>query len=184
MANREYDPNDLRPQTINETLESVLSATIERLIELRDRAPGFIVLDDETLAGLVVELQGFEGRASLLMWDAQLAQIREEREAKREANDATADDFSSPVLGETYQRFIDLFALAGLKDRLHAARVRQHQGVEAAIRYLERCNITPEHRIDTDAATVRETFDRLRKIEGDLQNVLDNYPLPAEGGAA
>jgi hypothetical protein len=138
---------------------------------MRDRTPGFAVLDEASQMELITLLQSIESKASLSLWDAKLDRITQERAEARDAaeHEAVADDFNGPVATQEYERFLPLIACAGSHDRLHALEVWKHQGVEAAIRYLERCNITPEadHGEEADDSP-RGVFDRLKRLENEL----------------
>jgi hypothetical protein len=65
---------------------------------------------------------------------------------RRKANGSpmTVSDFNSPRVRESYERFLSLLVMAGLKDRLEARERRQIKGVEAAVEFLEQCRLTSE----------------------------------------
>lgn len=143
MTRDSVQPETERAPPINELLESVIAASIERLVEMRDRAPGFAALDEETLTELVGSFQDLETKAHLSLWDAQIERMRTKSEEDEESQ-ATADDFNGPIAAEEYERFLILLACAGGRDRFRALDIRRDEGIEAAITFLEGCNVTPE----------------------------------------
>ncbi len=69
------------------------------------------------------------------------------------------------------ERFLNLIVCAGPRDRFHALQVRKHQGIEAALRYIEQCNITDETYDAPEDAYARGHHDGLWHASEAVQEV-------------
>lgn len=100
--------------------------------------------------------------------------------------DATASDFSSPMLGDAYEEFIMMLAMsAGSRARHRANDIRRTKGIEAAIKFIGQCPVETEPPDVLKAAgepysEVSLAIEHTRALADLIQMSLDNNePEPA-----
>jgi hypothetical protein len=154
-----------------ETLRARVEALGHKLIEddwaeaARDErpGPGLYILDPkgDKLVLVMPSHRGADPRQALVEIETWCVDRETDIADAKLRFDATADDFRGPHVRAAYERFLERLELVGLKDRLHATRLRKTEGVEAAVDYLNECNLTSEVQ---SAATpnIAEAADKIR----------------------